>query len=190
MRHDLRSIRRVFSASVLVMAIVLCACHKKPLAAVPIPAPDPTPAPVPASTPAPASIPKPPPLPDNFELGQRFFRNRDYANAALAYEAYLRNNTSPADQDQALFRLALTHAFADSPVHDTPKALELLQQLINRFPDSPYRFQAEFLQGLEGDVEKLRADVSKRDDRIRELSQELEKLKQIDMQRRTSRPPP
>ena len=156
------------------LALFSGGCHKNPSATVPAPPPAPTPA----------------PAPDNFELGQKFFRNGDYARAAKAYEAYLRDNSSPADQDQAFFRLALSHAFPESPVRDIPKALELLHDLIRRFPQSPYKPQAEFLLSLQEEVEKLRTDVSKRDERVRDLTQELEKLKQIDMQRRPSRPPP
>jgi outer membrane protein assembly factor BamD (BamD/ComL family) len=123
-------------------------------------------------------------------LGQNYFQSGNYVEAARSYETYLRVNLSGPEQDQALFRLALSHSFPDSPIRDLPQAQTLLQQLINRYPRSPFKPQAEFLLGLQGEVDRLRTDVAKRDDRIRELSRELERLKQIDMQRRPSRPPP
>ena len=187
--------RKVLSAGVLGLALLPWACHRKPTASappppIPAPAPPPTPAPAPIPAPIPTSIPNLPPGLNRFELGEMYFRNGDYAKAAQAYEAYLRNVSSSANQDQALFHLALCHAFPESPVRNLPQAMIRLQQLVKRFPQSPYKRQAEFLLGLNGEVEKLRGDVSKRDDRIRELTQELESLKQIDMQRRPAGTPP
>ncbi|MBI3896539.1 MAG: tetratricopeptide repeat protein [Acidobacteria bacterium] len=46
------------------------------------------------------------------------------------------------------------------------------------------------LQVKQGDIEKLQTEASRREQRIRQLTQELEKLKQIDMQRRPSALPP
>ena len=51
----------------------------------------------------------------------------------------------------------------------------------------PASFLAGIL-GLQGQIEKLRVDIKERDERIRRLSEELRKLKAIDMQRRPSRP--
>ena len=65
-----------------------------------------------------------------------------------------------------------------------------MQQLVSLFPESPYRPEAEFLLRLQGEIERLRSDLSNREARIRQLTQELERLKQIDMQRRPSRVPP
>jgi len=124
------------------------------------------------------------------ELGELYFRSGDYAKAARAYETYLRDNYSPVNQDQALFRLAFCHALPESPVRNMPQATSLLKQLVKRFPKSLYRPQAEFLLGMQGEMEKLRSDVSARDDRIKELTQELERLKQIDMERRPTGTPP
>jgi len=131
----------------------------------------------------------PPPGPDFFEVGQGYFAKGDFAKAAQAYEIYLRDNFSPANGDEALLRLALTHALPESSVRDMPKALALLQRIVKSFPQSPFAAQAEFILGLQREVERLRFDVGRRDDRIRQLSEELEQLKQIDMNRRPTRPP-
>ena len=185
------SIRTALSASLLGLALLPWGCHKKPRAPLP---PTPLPpiasslAPVPVPAPIPSSIPKLPASPSYLDVGENYFEMGDYAKAAQAYETYLQNNYSPANQDQALFRLALTHALPASPVRDLPKATSLLQQLTKHFPESPWRPQAELLLGLQGEINKLRTDVSKRDEHIRDLSRELERLKQIDMRRRPTAP--
>ncbi len=137
----------------------------------------------------PQATPSPPPL-TQLEMGEKYFEAGDYAQAAQAYDLYLRDNPSGPNQDRALFRLALAHAFPGSPVHDLPRANELLKQLVHLHTQSPFRAEAEFLLGLQDEADRLRADVSHRDERIRELTQELERLKRIDMQRRPSRLPP
>jgi outer membrane protein assembly factor BamD (BamD/ComL family) len=50
--------------------------------------------------------------------------------------------------------------------------------------------QMDELKQQQGELEQLRTDLKSREDRIRQLSEELEKLKAIDMQRRPAAPPP
>jgi len=40
------------------------------------------------------------------------------------------------------------------------------------------------------ELERLRADLTRREERVRQLSEELEKLKQIDLRRRPAAPLP
>jgi len=141
--------------------LLLAACHKRP--------------------PAPAV-----PLPPNYlQLGEGYFEAGDYANASQAYETYLRGNASPGNRDRVLLRLALAYSFPQSPVRDPARAKQLLQQLVNDFPKSPFKSPAEFLLRVQEEVESLRADLSKRNERMSELTLELEKLKQSDLQRRS-----
>ena len=116
-----------------------------------------------------------------------------------------------------LFRLGLAYGLPTSPVHDAPQAIRVLQQLVSRFPQSPYTPQGKVILTLQEEVQKLndnivrgeerlkvqdsdvgqlrkkvekfRADVREREARIRQLNRELEQLKKIDMERRPSRPP-
>jgi hypothetical protein len=55
-------------------------------------------------------------------------------------------------------------------------------------PQSQYESEARLILSLEADVERLQSDVARREERVRQLSGELEKLKEIDMQRRPARP--
>lgn len=167
MRRKIGTTSRLLLATLLGLSLILGACHKRP------------------------RLRATPPSPDYFVLGEGYYEAGDYAQAAQAYQSYLRNNPSAANQDKVLFRLAMAHAFPESPVRNLPKAMQLLQQLVRLFPQSsPFKPQAEFLLRLQEEVERLRANISERDERIRELTRELERLKQIDMQRRPSRPPP
>lgn len=187
MRSAIGSIRAALSAGLLGLALLHWGCHKKPRAPLP-PVPPavavPTPAPAPVPAPIPSSIPNPPASPSFFDVGETYFEAGDYAKAAPAYETFLRNDFSPANQDTALLRLAVIHALPASPLRDPAQSASLLQQLMKRFPESPLRPQAELLLGLQSEIDRLRTDVSKRDERIRDLTRELERLKQIDMRRR------
>ena len=67
--------------------------------------------------------------------------------------------------------------------------MQVLRQLVSLHPQSPFKAQAELLLRLQDEGNRLQADLGKRDERIKELTRELEKLKQIDMERRPSRIP-
>jgi hypothetical protein len=179
-------------------------CRKKTAISIPAPAPPapavvitpPPPPPPPAITPvAPPSepviamaLPKIIPMPILLELADRNFRAGDYKRAAQNYEKFLIVLPNSKDCDQALFHLGLSHILASEPDRDLRQGEAAFRRLIAQFPQSPYRSQAEFILGLQGQIAKLRSDVKERDEKIKRLSDELQKLKQIDMQRRPSKP--
>lgn len=171
------------------MALLPWSCNQKPRAPLP-PIPPPqlpkvtTRAPVPIPAPIPSTIPTTPAPPTLFDVAEIYFEAGDYARAAEAYEYYLRDHSPRDNEDRALFRLALTRYLPGSPVRDPAQASNLLQQIIKQFPDSSLRPQAELLLNLQTEIDRLRTDVGRRDDRIRDLSRELERLKQIDLRRR------
>jgi tetratricopeptide (TPR) repeat protein len=191
MWQEISSIRKYLRVSLMGLALLGPACHRRASAPVPpaqasvplvLPPPGPTPEPQPA--PIPDTLPSLPSTGGYFDLGEKYFQVGDYPRAAKAYETYLRSSVSLANQDQALFRLALTRFLPESPVRDIPQALNLFRLLVKSFPQSPFRPQAEMILGMQAEIDRMRVDVGKRDERIQELTRELEKLKQIDMQRR------
>ena len=193
MLHEMSTIRKCLRVSLVAWALLGLACHRKAAgppvqASVPLPLPLPLPPPGPSPTPQPAPIPDTiPSLPSTggyFDLGERYFQVGDYPRAAKAYETYLRSSVSLANQDQALFRLALTRFLPESPVRDIALAINLCRLLVKSFPQSPFTPEAQLIINLQAEIERLRLDVGKRDERIQDLTRELEKLKQIDMQRR------
>ena len=165
MKYERRTLRSVSSVSLLVLALLPWSCQKRP--------------PV---------VPILPP-PDHFEMAEEYFETGDYASAVDAYNAYLRDNPSMYNHGKALFRLAVSHALPGSPVRDLPQAMELFGQLASAFPQSPFTPQAEFLLRLQAEIDHLRSDLATRDERIRALTQELERLKQIDMLRLPAQSP-
>jgi tetratricopeptide (TPR) repeat protein len=191
MWHEISLIRKCLPVSLVGLALLGPACHRRASAPVPpvqasvplvLPPPGPTPEPQPA--PIPDTLPNLPSTGGYFDLGDKYFQVGDYPRAAKAYETYLRSSVSLTYQDQALFRLALTRFLPESPVKDVPQALNLFRLLVKSFPQSPFRPQAEMILGMQAEIERMRLDVGKRDERIQDLTRELERLKQIDMQRR------
>jgi TolA-binding protein len=116
------------------------------------------------------------------------FQEGKYRQAALSFEEFLSSNRESKDRAQALFHLGMSRALANDSSRDLRRAEDAFKRLVSEFPDSPYAKQAEFILGLQAQIEKLKSDAKERDDRIKRLSEELQKLKEIDMQRRPSRP--
>ena len=126
-------------------------------------------------------------VPSSLDLGEAGFRARNYVKAAKHYEDYLEAHPTSANRDVVLFRLGLSLAM-DSSVKNMRRAEEFLKRLVTEFPGSPYKGPAEFILGLQSQVESLKEDIKEKEARIKLLSEELQTLKEIDMQRRPSRP--
>ena len=87
-----------------------------------------------------------------------------------------------------LFRIGLSFALTDGTAGKMHSAEKVLKRLIDEYPKSPYRGPAEFILKLQLQVENLKADLKEKEAKIKLLSEELQKLKEIDLQRRPSRP--
>lgn len=131
----------------------------------------------------------PPPPPTPLQIADGYFESGDYPNAIKSFNHYLQGQAGAPDADRALFRLALAYGVADGATQDLPKGMQLLQQLVKQYPASPFKPPAILLLRLQDDVTRLKADMTKRDEKVKELAKELEKLKQIDMGRRPTRVP-
>jgi|WetSurMetagenome_2_1015567.scaffolds.fasta_scaffold496630_2 hypothetical protein len=186
------SVRRFFLALCLVL-VASWGCRKTAVAPVPNvgpekPAPEAVTPPPPPKPPAPlesAPLSKTITAPSDFELGEKLFQAGNYPRAAKALEDYLNNNPKGKGRDQALFHLGLSRALAG----ESGRLIEApLRKLLTEFPKGQYRDQAEFILGLLTQIDRLRVDVKERDDRIKKLSEELQALKDIDLQRRPKRP--
>jgi outer membrane protein assembly factor BamD (BamD/ComL family) len=175
-------LKRELSAS-LMLGLLACAvaCHKQPAS---------------PGVPVAAAF---------LKQGEIAFEKADFGQAVLAYENYLRGNPDPSDHDRVLFRLALAYAIPDHPSHNPARSTELLNRLVALFPRSPLKPQAEYIlrlqaeseslkasnestQAIQAELEKTRAGLRERDERIKLLREELDKLKKIDLERRPSRP--
>jgi hypothetical protein len=180
---------KCIGAVLLSAALGLAACHKAPkhtpVAAIP-PALPPAPAPpvtAPVSVPPPA--PTPPPVPVSpLEQPDRAFASGNYDEAARGYENYLRTTTSGGEREQALFHLALTCVLRPAPATDWPRAIATFKQLIEEYPDSPLKAQANLILTLRTDLDQVASDIRQRDQRLKQLSTELDRLKKINADRR------
>lgn len=115
------------------------------------------------------------------DIAERHFAQGNYEAAAERYLEYIAISPEPPDRDRAVFHLAICYALPDSPVYDMGKAEELLNRLVSN-PDTPHSSDAELLLRLGTQIRQLRTDNSSKTREIQQLSAELEKLKQIDLQ--------
>ena len=150
--------------------LLQAACHKR--AAIPIPS---IPAPPPAAVPSPAAV--------ALEEGDQAFTANDYEAACRAYENYLRIAPSRDRHDQVLFRLGLGYALRKNPSPDWERAATVLRQLLNDYPNSLFKPPAELILALRSEVGQVNAGAKLRDERIKQLTAELDRLKRIDAER-------
>jgi tetratricopeptide (TPR) repeat protein len=136
-----------------------------------------------------APLPKTITTPSSFDLGEMNFQVGNYLKAIKSFEAFLNSFPKAKNRDLALFHLGLSRALATDSSRDLRQSENALKRLISEFPNSRYKGQAEFILGLQSQIERLKGEIKDRDDRIKRLSEELQMLKDIDMQRRPSRPP-
>ncbi len=157
--------------SILFMALILVAsgCQRRSRARVP-------------SLPPPAAAPSP--VVVTLDNANRAFNQRNYLEAVRSYEEYLKLDARGAHRDEALFRLGLIYATVENPGHDWIRSTLFLKRLVSEHPDSPLTTPANVIIGLYSEVTQLRADSQARDQRIRQLSTELDRLKKIDAERR------
>jgi hypothetical protein len=195
-----RSVLFVFG---LLLLSVSLGCHKKVAAPNSTPTQStkklPTESAPPAITPSeiPSTKPAPPPLPpapkvvevpSSLDLGMTSFKEGNYGKAAQLFEDYLKKGSNFENRDTALFHLFLSRALPANSGRNLRRAEDDLKRLIKEYPNSSYRKSAELIVGLQTQIENLKSDIKEKETKIKQLSEELQKLKDIDMQRRPSRP--
>lgn len=136
----------------------------------------------------PVSPPKSVPPLDNLDMGDFNFRLGNYPQAIRNYEEYLGNFPQSKSKDRILFNIGLAHALSPGGSQNLPGAKKSLNAILKEFPESGYESQAKLILSLITQVEQLNLDVSERDTRIQRLRDELNRLKEIDLKRRPSRP--
>jgi len=85
-------------------------------------------------------------------------------------------------RDEALFRMGL--AYALRPTADWQRASSAFRQIVEVFPNSPFKPPANLILSLHSDLDQLNAGVQQREQRLRQLTTELDRLKKIDADRR------
>jgi len=143
----------------------------------------------------PPAKPEPSPAPISFEPCEASFVARKYTDATKCFDDYLKKNPKSSKRDFVLFRLGVSYALiANSPGGNMLKAEDLMRKseyflklLVQDFPASPYRGPADLILSLQSQVKSLKADLAEKETKLKQLGDELQKLKEIDLQRRPSR---
>lgn len=146
---------------------------------------NPPPNPAPPVVVRPASPKEPPVL---LEAEDKF-AIRNYRGAIRDYEKFLENHPGHKDRPQAIFHLGLAYALSGPSTRNQRKAMEQFRDLAREFADSPYAAAAEYILGLLAEVERLRSESEAKEETLKRLREELERIKKIDMERRPTKPP-
>lgn len=136
-----------------------------------------------ALPPPPPAVAVPAPVASALEQADSAFGDGRYEEAARGYEKHLIEPSS-GERDHALFRLGLALVLRTSPAPDWPRATNLLKQLVDEHSGSPLKPAAILILSLRAELDKVAADSQQRDQRIRQLTSELDRLKKIDADRR------
>ncbi len=133
----------------------------------------------------PPSQPLPPPPPQELIEADARFDSSDWAAAAPLYESVVADHPElNQDQlDRIHFRLGLIHANPDSSLWDPAKAQELLSPLAQA-TGNEYQTQASILVTLLRQLTTVEGRYASTKKELRRVSEELEKIKEIDRARR------
>ena len=89
----------------------------------------------------------------------------------------------------ALFNLGFVHAYPPSPYHDPSKALQYFDDLIKKYPQTPWAFEGRAWRALltanlasEEKRRRLQTDLRFKDATIRALRTQLGRSREIDME--------
>ena len=151
-------------AVVISALLVLTGCQKR----VPVVALPPAPAPSPGAM--------------AFDQAQHAFEAGSYDEAAKGYENYLKLSPAGGQRDLALFRMGLAYTLRTNV--DWQRGSFAFRQIVEGFPNSAYRSPASLILSLHSEVDQLATTGQQRDQRIRQLTAELDRLKKIDADRR------
>jgi hypothetical protein len=177
-------------AILIAVLIVATSCHRRkpqpiapPIVAAPaLPAVPPA-GPAAPTTPPPAA-PAPPAPALAFENASQEFARANYPQAAQSYQQYLNLVPSGGRRDEALFHLGLIYSLPGDARQDWQRAGNYFGQIVTEFPMSMLRPAAQLILTLKGETTMLAAESDARNQRIRQLNTELERLIKIDSERR------
>jgi outer membrane protein assembly factor BamD (BamD/ComL family) len=117
-----------------------------------------------------------PPAPSFFELAEKHFQEGAYLKAAAAYEKHLQQEEVGDNGDQALFRLALSHAIGNETLAGFEQARKALDRLSENYPDSRLAPEARFFSRSLALIERLESDRRQKNAWLQKLSADLQEL--------------
>jgi len=173
-------------------AVVLTSCASP--ASAPATAPPPIPAPVEeVILPAPV-VDLPVELPSSAALrlvsGWDALASGAYEAAFGEFQAVMAEEGTPDATGEAVWGMALVHLFPESPYFDPEWAGTLLDYLTQRFPNDGLGIQAAWVRSMLGDLAAVRTMVAEQEAALQRLTETVDQLKDIDLNRAPAGTPP
>jgi len=107
-------------------------------------------------------------------VGDRYYANGRYPEAAAAYQVYLDSGTSDKDQTtRTLYRLGVMFATPGGSMYDPDRSLEILDQLLSVYPGSLHAAEARLLRNLQVEIRDLEQELTGDRIRLTELAVDL-----------------
>ena len=120
---------------------------------------------------------------------QQVMEDGNYARFLAENLQLLEHCGGGAGCEAALFNLGFVHAYPPSPYHDPSKALQYFDDLIKKYPQTPWAFEGRAWRALlivniasEEKRRRLQADLRSKDATIRTLRTQLGRSREIDME--------
>jgi hypothetical protein len=120
---------------------------------------------------------------------QKVMENGNYTEFLTENEKLLQGCQGGAECDTALFNLGFVYAYPPSPYRDPAKALRYFDELLKKYPQSPWALQGRAWVtlitenlALEESRRQLQADLSAREATIRSLRAQLDRSRAIDIE--------
>jgi hypothetical protein len=105
---------------------------------------------------------------------------------AREYEAENDRNAGkpPPGVDRALWGVAILHLLPEADLYDQERAVEALDRLADEYGDTVRGMQAAWIRGILRELDQVRAQANQQEELLRQLTETVEQLKRIDLNRR------
>src|SRR5215831_17976471 len=120
---------------------------------------------------------------------QQVMEDGNYARFLAENSQLLERCQGGTGCEMALFNLGFVHAYPPSPYHDPSKALQYFDDLIKKYPQTPWAFEGRAWRALltanlasEEKRRRLQADLRSKASTIRVLRTQLGRSREIDME--------
>jgi hypothetical protein len=137
--------------------------------------------------PAPVVLPTPPPPLPAFPP-QRAMETGDYAGFLAENQQALQACNTESPCAVALFNVGFLHAYPNSPYYNQVKGLKYFEELIQKYPQSPWAFQAKAWTDImkqsvasENKRRRLLKEMKSKDAAINDLKRQIKRSREIDM---------
>ncbi len=120
---------------------------------------------------------------------QQAMESSEYAQFLADHRRMLEQCQQGTGCEIALFNLGFVHAYPQSPYYDPPKALQYFDELLKKYPQTPWAFEGRAWRALinenlasEEKRRRLEAEFRAKDATIRSLQTQLNRSREIDIE--------